>query len=464
MLMTIADAFWPEIAAGLRPEQISRRPSDCLAYSYDNGRHRSIAQAIIWAETLEQVQHVVKTCYQHHVCLTARGRGTGTPGGAIASPGGIILSLERMTQIVDFNPSNRSVRVECGVLNQTVQDIAADAQLFWPPDPSSAAFCTIGGNLAYNSGGPRAVKYGSTRDHVLAITAVTGTGDCLHTGFAAAKTACGYDLTRLLIGSEGTLAVIVDATLKLSPMQPASATLQAWFSDSQAIAAVVPALLACPAQACAIEYLDHACLTILRQQAHVVIPQGAQALLMIEIDGLASALDEAICLVQAICQQHACLKLDSALTDTDRQRLWATRKALSPALRHIAHHKINEDIVVPIHQLTALFTHLDRLAQQYAFTMVNFGHIGSGNLHVNVLLPTLTPAIEQQVEAYLAELFHIVLSLGGALSGEHGIGLDKKPYLAQAISPQALQLMHAIKQQFDPRGILNPDKLLPTLY
>lgn len=463
MQTTIPDVFWSVLATGLRPEQISRRPSDCLAYSYDNGRHRNIAQAIVWAETLEHVQHVVKTCYQHSVCLTARGRGTGTPGGAIPTPGGIILSLERLIKVLDFNPLNRSVRVESGVLNQTVQDMAASAQLFWPPDPSSAAFCTIGGNLAYNAGGPRAVKYGSTRDHVLAITAITGTGECLHTGFAAAKTACGYDLTRLLIGSEGTLAVIVDATLKLSPIQPASATLQAWFRDKQAIARVVPALLASPAQACAIEYLDPTCLAILRQQPNVIIPQGAEALLIIEVDGLASALPEAIRLIHNICQQHACLTVDSALTDADRQRLWATRKALSPALRQIAHHKINEDIVVPIHQLGPLFEHLDRLAQQYAFTMVNFGHIGSGNLHVNVLLPTLTPSIEQQVNAYLDELFHRVLSLGGALSGEHGIGLDKKPYLAQAVSEPALHLMHAIKQQFDPRGILNPDKLLPKI-
>jgi D-lactate dehydrogenase len=459
--MTILNAFWHALSLVMSPTQLLQDRAKCLNYSSDNGRHKSMPQGVVLPESIEQVQDIIRLCGQYHINVTARGRGTGTPGGAVATPNGIVLSLERMTKIIDFNPLNRSITVEAGVLNQSVQDLAVTAGLFWPPDPSSAAFCTVGGNVAYNAGGPRAVKYGATRDNVLALTAISGTGELLKTGFAMPKTACGYDLSRLLVGSEGTLAIIIDATLRLLPLQPATATLQVWFHSTKALAECIPALVACPAQACALEYMDGACLELLRQHSDLVIPPKAQALLMIEIDGLSSALPEAISLISAICRQYACIGIDSAFDKTARERLWRIRKALSPTLRQLAPHKINEDVVVPLHQLATLIEALARLAQDYQFLMVNFGHIGSGNLHVNVLLPHLSSSIQLQVDAYLSDLFHLVLQLGGALSGEHGIGLDKKPFMREALSPATLTMMRAIKNQFDPLAILNPDKLLP---
>ena len=459
--MPIPNDFWRQLRTHLTPEQLKRDAANCLTYSYDNGRHRALPSGVVLAETQRQVQRVIELCHHYSVPVTARGRGTGTPGGAVPTPQGLVLSLERMNRVLDFNPANRSIEVEAGVLNQTVQTITAEKQLFWPPDPSSAAFCTVGGNIAYNAGGPRAVKYGTTRDNVLAIKAITGTGEFLQTGFSTAKVACGYDLGRLLIGSEGTLAIIVAATLKLTPIQPAKATLQVWFRSSNAVATIIPALLQCPAIPCALEFMDSACLNLLRAHSDLMIPSDAKALLMIEVDGLKSSMPEAIQLISAICHSSkACLSIDSASDTTAREQLWIARKALSPTLRQLAPHKINEDIVVPIDQLTTLFNELQQLATRYAFTMVNFGHIGSGNLHVNVLLEHLTPAIAEQVERYLSELFGIVLRLGGCLSGEHGIGLDKKPYLTEALSRETRALMKAIKAQFDPHGILNPDKLL----
>lgn len=459
--MAISTLFWSSLRALLSPDQLLQAASDCHTYSYDNGRHRHLPLAVVLAHSLEQVQAVVQLCHHHGVAITPRGRGTGTPGGAVAAHQGIVLSLERMTEILEFTPSNRSMRVQAGVLNHSVQQLAATQGLFWPPDPSSAAFCTIGGNLAYNAGGPKAVKYGSTRDHVLTIQAVTGTGELLTTGFATAKTACGYDLNRLLIGSEGTLAIMVEATLKLLPLQPAQATLQIWLDSPLAAAELVPALLACPAQPCAIEYLDQACLDLLRQHKELAIPTAAQALLMVEIDGLASAMPEAIDRLRAVCRTPACLAIDSATEAQARERLWQIRKALSPTLRQLAPYKINEDIVVPVHQLPRFLNQLQHLAQAFPFTLVNFGHIGSGNLHVNALVSSWEADTQQQVDRYLQQLFQLVLHLGGCLSGEHGIGLDKKPFMTAAFAPTTLALMRAIKQQFDPKGILNPDKLLP---
>lgn len=457
--MSIPTDFWRALQPTFSAELLLQDPASCLTYSYDNGRHRALPCGVVLAETSAQIQQVIQLCGYYHIPITARGRGTGTPGGAITSPGGIVLSLERMEQILNFNPANRTIRVEAGVLNQTVQDLAATEHLFWPPDPSSAAFCSVGGNIAYNAGGPRAVKYGATRDNVLAITAITGAGELIQTGFNTVKAACGFDLGRLLIGSEGTLAIIVDATLKLLPLQPATATLQVWFSAEQNAAELIPALLHCPAQPCAIEFMDSACLALLRTHSPLVIPAGAQALLIIEVDGLKSALAEALLVISQLCSQAGCLNIESAQDASARAQLWRVRKALSPTLRKLAPHKINEDVVVPIDQLAPLLSALAHLAARYQFTMVNFGHIGSGNLHVNVLLPELNDSVQRQVKRYLAELFQLVLSLGGCLSGEHGIGLDKKPFIKDALTPATLALMQSIKAQFDPHHILNPDKL-----
>lgn len=458
--MPIPTDFWRTLRSqSCRPDQLLTDASSCLSYSYDNGRHRMLPGGVVLAESVLQIQQVIQCCGHYRLPVTARGRGTGTPGGAIPSAGGLVLSLERMTRILDFNPANRSITVEAGTLNQQVQDVAATQQLFWPPDPSSAAFCSIGGNIAYNAGGPRAVKYGATRDNVLAISAVTGCGDIIHTGSLNAKMACGFDLGRLLIGSEGTLAIITAATLRLLPQQPATATLQVWFSSEEAAAAIVPLLLQGPSTPCALEFMDQACLNLLRTHSAFAMPDAAQALLMIEVDGLPAALPEIIAMIRDLCQKNACLKIDSALTAAARQQLWLLRKALSPTLRKLAPHKINEDIVVPINRLAELLRELHDLAARYQFMMVNFGHIGSGNLHVNVLLPHLDAPMPARIEAYLNDLFHLVLRLEGCLSGEHGIGLDKKPFMSAAIDAPTLALMRSIKAQFDPLAILNPDKL-----
>jgi D-lactate dehydrogenase len=351
--------------------------------------------------------------------------------------------------------------VEPGVTNQAVQDAAAAAGFFWPPDPTSAAYCTVGGNLAYNSAGPRGVKYGTPRENVLGLRAVTGDGEEIRTGVSTSKGVVGYDLTRLLIGSEGTLAVITEAILKLTPLAEARRTMQAAYDSIHAAAQAVARIMAQPVTPCALEFIDARAIEMIRDYSRAELPAGAGALLMIETDGPAAAMDAAVRALQAACTLPGLVAFKAAATEAETVELWATRKALSPALRKIAPKKINEDVVVPVSRIPQLIAGLDRLSVEFGVTIVNFGHAGNGNIHVNLLVDPDDPQQMQQAHACLSRVFDLVLALDGTLSGEHGVGLEKRDYIGREIDPVTLSLMRRLKREFDPRGILNPDKLFP---
>ncbi len=434
-------------------------PATCLSYAYDNSRRQALPQAVALVDRHEQVVSIVRACHQHRVALTARGRGTNTTGATVPIAGGVVISFERMTRILRIAPEDRIAVVEPGVLNADLQAAIAPSGFFWPPDPTSAPYCSIGGNLACNAGGPRAVKYGATRDNVLGLRAVSGDGREFRCGGTTTKGATGYDLTRLLIGSEGTLALITEATLKLTPRAEALATLRAEFSDVSAAAAAVARIMAQAVTPCALEFLDDACLDLARQREPEVLPNDTGALLMIEVDGQAATLEHAVKAVSKAAAGKGLLRLQVASDRGEAAQLWRVRKALSPALRDLSPHKINEDVVVPVSQVPALIQATRELASRFEFPIVSFGHAGNGNLHVN-LLPRNTAELAR-AEDCLASLFATVIELGGTLSGEHGIGLSKRDFMPQAVDPNALHLMQALKQSFDPHGILNPGKLLP---
>lgn len=267
-------------------------------YGYDNSKHQRAADAVVFAQSIEQVQAVVRICARNRMPLTARGRGTATTGAAVPIQGGVVLSFERMTQIIEIDPQNRLARVQPGVLNGALQTAPAPYGFFWPPDPTSAAFCSIGGNLACNAGGPRAVKYGATRDNVLGLSFVDGQGHLIRTGTLTRKGAVGYDLTRLLIGAEGTLGLIVAATLKLTPLPEARGFMRLAFSDVASAALAVSAIMAQPHTPSALEFLDEASLNLIRQNAPELAPHG-RALLLIEVDGFASSLVQALAAIDA---------------------------------------------------------------------------------------------------------------------------------------------------------------------
>ena len=443
-------------------EQLLTDTADRWAYGYDNSRQQALPQAVCLARTHEQVLELVQVCLQHELPLVPRGRGTGTTGAVVPAAGGIVLSLEQMNQTLEIDPDNRIAIVSPGVSNQELQTAAARHGFFWPPDPTSAAVCTIGGNLAYNSAGPRAVKYGTPRENTLALRAVTGTGETLRTGTRTTKGVVGYDLTRLLIGSEGTLAIITEATLKLTPLAAAKRTLQAIYSSIEAAAAAVSALMAQALTPSSLEFMDGQAIDMVRQYADLGLPDSARALLMIEVDGSADSIEADARRVAEVAHNEGCLEVALAKDTAEIERLWRARKALSPALRNIAPKKINEDVAVPVSRLPQLIAGLQTLSQRHAIPIVNFGHAGNGNIHVNLLLDPDDPAQAAAADTCLSEVFSLVLELDGTLSGEHGVGRVKRDFVARELSPVALRLMAGIKQQFDPQNILNPGVGFPS--
>lgn len=453
--------FLHDLAAIATEKDLLTDPAECWTYGYDNSRRHALPAAVIFPRTHEQVCAIVQLCYRERVVLVPRGKGTGTTGATVPLNNAIVMSLERMTRILEVDPDNRLIRVEPGVTNEAVQLAAKQHGFFWPPDPTSAAVCTIGGNLAYNSAGPRAVKYGTPRENTLALKAVTGTGDTLHTGTCTTKGVVGYDLTRLLIGSEGTLAIITEATLKLTPLAESTQTMQAIYRDIDSAARAVASIMAQPVTPCALEFIDQNAIEMIRSYSDAALPENAGALLMIEVDGPLAAMQDSLAKVQAAASNDGLLSLTVAQSSAEVKALWATRKALSPALRNIAPKKINEDVVVPVSRLPELINGLNKLAEKYAIQIVNFGHAGNGNIHTNLLIDPDDPAQMHAAEQCLGDVFTLVLSLNGSLSGEHGVGLEKRDYISRELDPVSIRLMHQIKQQFDPHNILNPGKTLP---
>ena len=436
-------------------------PADCWPYGYDNSRRQALPQAVVFVTSATQVHDLVALCNEDVIPLTARGRGTGTTGSTVPDRGGIVASFERMDRVLRIEPRDRIAVVEPGVLNDDLQRAAAAHGFFWPPDPTSAAACTIGGNLAYNSAGPRAVKYGTPRENTLGLAAVTGGGEVIRTGVMTTKGVVGYDLTRLFIGSEGTLALITQATLKLTPLPQARRTLRAAYADIHAAAAAVSAIMAQSITPCALEMMDAAAIETVRRYADLPLPEGAAALLMIEVDGPAACIDASAEAVAQAARLPGLVELRLARDEVEVAALWKARKALSPALRHIAPKKINEDVVVPVSRMGDFIEGLEGLSRRHGVQIVNFGHAGNGNIHVNLLVDPDRGDDLARAQVCLEAMFGLVLDLGGTLSGEHGVGLEKRDYVGREIDPAALGLMRAIKRQFDPRGILNLGKGLP---
>jgi D-lactate dehydrogenase (quinone) len=441
--------------------------SERLTYGYDNSRKQAMPDAVALPANREQVVALVRACRAHRVPLIARGRGTNTTGAAVPVSGGIVVSFERMNRIIGIRPGDRCAVVEPGVLNGELQRALLEHRLFWPPDPTSADYSSIGGNLACNAGGPRAVKYGASRDNVLALTAVTGTGELIRCGTATTKGSTGYDLQRLLVGSEGTLGLIVEATLKLTPLPAARRALRALYSDVESAAAAVARLMAQATTPSMLEFMDGDALRLareymLRTNGHSDLPENAGALLMIETDGDAATLPAAIDALRTAAMGNGCLEVEPAADEAARERLWAARKALSPALRGLAPGKINEDVVVPVSRIPELVAGVRALAQETSLAIVCFGHAGNGNLHVNLMYDPADTDQNARAQTAMARVFALAISLGGTLSGEHGIGMAKRDFMPQAIDAPTLAAMRAVKAAFDPDGILNPGKLLPT--
>ncbi|KRG39276.1 dimethylmenaquinone methyltransferase [Stenotrophomonas panacihumi] len=460
-MTTLPAAFLDAASALLGPERWRTDEPTRQAHGQDDSRRFALPDAVAFPRDAEEVAALVRACAAHRVALVARGAGTATTGAAVPFNGGVVLSFARMNRIVEIRAADRCAIVQPGVLNGDLQEALAPHGLFWPPDPSSAAMCSVGGNLATNAGGPRAVKYGASRDNVLGLVAVTGSGEIIRCGGPYTKDATGYDLTHLIVGSEGTLALIVEATLKLTPRPRAQAGLRAFYRDVASAAAAVSRVMAQPVVPAMLEFMDAHAIALLRHNGSDVPEAGA--MLLIEADGDEDTLPYALQSLADAAEGDGMLSLDVAADGVARDRLWAARKALSPALRTIKPGKINEDVVVPVSRIPDLVSAMEALSVQADLPIVCFGHAGNGNLHVNIMYNDADAAETARAKAAMPKIFETVLALGGTLSGEHGIGVAKRDFMAQAFDAATLAAMRAVKAALDPAGILNPGKVLPPL-
>jgi len=431
-------------------------------YAHDETPRQVEPDAVLFPTSHDDVVALARIAFEHRIALTPRGAGSGNVGGAMPTPGSVVVSFECMQRVLEFDPDNRLIVVEPGVVTAEIERIARSAGLFYPPDPGSNAYCRIGGNLAMNAAGPRAVKYGVTRDYVLGLRAVTGSGQEIRTGCRTTKGVTGYDLTRLLVGSEGTLALITEATLKLLPAPEAVATLRVSYASTRAALDAVSRIMRQPVTPCALEFMDHRALDAIRPTgATDDLPPGTRALLMVEADGAVQDVPRQIAALERALAGDGLLDMKSGFKPDDITQLWAARKSLSHAVKQIAPLKINEDVVVPVSQLADFVDFIDQTANAQRLPIVSFGHAGNGNLHVNLMVHPDDADEMARADRTLEAIMQRVLALGGTLSGEHGIGSEKRRFVPQEIDPVTLGLMRAIKQQFDPRNLLNPGKLFP---
>ena len=451
-----------EFRAALGELRVFDDAATLALYSSDETPKHVTPAAVLFPNHHDHVEALVQIALAHRVPLVARGAGSGNVGGALPVVNGIVVSFECMQRVLEFDPDNRLIVVEAGVTAETIDTLAREAGLFYPPDPGSSAYAHIGGNLAMNAAGPRAVKYGVTRDYVLGLRAVTGTGDSIRTGCRTSKGVTGYDLTRLLVGSGGTLALITEATLKLLPAPEAFSTLRVCFDSSRHAIDAVSRVMRQAMIPCALEFMDRHALEAIRPTGTTDdMPAGTQALLMVEADGASAELPRQIAALKAALAGAGLLQLRESLDRQDASRLWAARKSLSHAIKQIAPLKINEDVVVPVSALPDFVDFLDGLGTRHQLPIVSFGHAGNGNLHVNLMVHPDDADEMARTEQCLNHLMQKVLELGGTLSGEHGIGTEKRRFVPQEIDPPTLALMRRIKQQFDPHSLLNPGKLFP---
>jgi glycolate oxidase len=432
---------------------------DRAVYGYDASRLKAMPEVVVFPGSAGEIAELMKLAHRHRVPVYPRGAGTSMVGAAVPGRGGMVVALSRLNRILEIDPDNMLAVVEPSVINAKLEAEAARQGLYYPPDPASFQFSTIGGNVAMNAGGPRAVKYGVTRDYVMGLEAVTARGELLRTGGRTAKGVVGYDLTRLLVGSEGTLGIFTKLILKLIPAPEASRTLLAVFPELEKAGRAVSDLIRSRVLPSTLELMDQACVRVVEDYLHMGLPVDAEALLLMEVDGRECVLDEDVERIRAICGELGAERVDVADSEAGREALWRARRSVSAALRRIRPDKINEDVTVPRSRVPDLIRTIHAIAERHGLTIANFGHAGDGNVHVNIMLDRSDSGEVRRAEQAVEELFRAVLDLEGTLSGEHGVGITKSPFFQWEVGRTGFDAMLAVKRALDPHNILNPDKM-----
>ena len=459
----IASGLLDALAACVGAAHVRTDPGSRAAYGTDALKRGAPADVVVLPSSTREVADVVRVCAERGMPMVPRGGGTGYTGGSVPTHGGVVLSLERMNRILEIDEANLVAVVEPNVVTGDLQDAVERVGLFYPPDPASLRQSVIGGNVAECAGGPRAFKYGTTKRYVLGLEAVLPTGEIVRTGGKAVKNVVGYDLTQLLVGSEGTLAIITQIILRLVPKPPKQATLRATFPDVESSVAAVTSIIRAGVVPAALELIDGDSLEAVARNLNVrsLAPEGTAALLLLEVDGIPEAIEEEAARVEHACRAAGATEVLRARDEQERQELWRVRRELSLSLKMIASLKLTHDVVVPKGRIPELFALVRDLRQRFRLRIPCFGHAGDGNIHVNIMVDK--DDADAIARAHRAEemLFAGVVALEGSISGEHGIGFAKARFLALELSDEEIALMKRIKKAFDPQGILNPGKIFP---
>ena len=433
-----------------------------ICYSYDATRIERLPDALLMPKTREEVASILGIANSEKIPVIPRGAGSGFAGGSVPARGGIILSLQRMDKIIEVNRNDFYIVAEPGVVTRNIQKAAEAEGLFYPPDPSSVNFCTIGGNISTGAGGARGVKYGTTKDYVMGLEVVLPTGDIIFTGTRAPRSVAGYDLTRLLVGSEGTLGVITKAILKLIPLPEKTVTVAAIFTSIHDAIAAIDHIIMSGVRPSVIEFMDNSSISVVRELLPESVREKGEAMVISEVDGPGTQVEEGLHRIEDICRKSGAVIVSAARTPQEREKLWTARRSVSPALYKINPTKINEDIVVPRSKLPDLMNEIGKIASTNKVQIVSFGHAGDGNIHINVMTDDKNEEEFKRAKKSVHELFEVTLRLGGSISGEHGIGMTKAPFLPMEVSDKVIGIMKGIKQTFDPNNILNPGKIWPS--
>ncbi|PLX82997.1 MAG: glycolate oxidase subunit GlcD [Desulfuromonas sp.] len=440
-------------------KHVTTEKADRICYSYDATQQQFLPDVVIYPGTAEEISLIMKMANAEMVPILPRGAGSGFTGGSLPVRGGIVLSTERMEKIIEIDEENLVATVEPGVVTEQFQKAVEKVGLFYPPDPASLKFSTLGGNVAECAGGPRCVKYGVTKDYIIGLEVVTPTGDIITTGGPTMKGVVGYDLTKLLCGSEGTLGIITRIVIKLLPLPEAKKTMLVLFDSIDGAAQSVSAIIRGKIIPATLEFMDGRTIDCVRQATGLDVPDAARALLIIEVDGDREFLDKQVGRITDIIQPLGVVEVRTATTPEESEALWQIRRSVSASLRKVNPDKFNEDICVPRSKVPEMIRRIDAIADRYQIPIVNFGHAGDGNIHVNIMIDKKVAGEMDKAEKAIEEVFRGALELGGTMSGEHGVGIAKAPYIPLEISDKAADYMKTLKRALDPNNILNPGKI-----
>lgn len=440
-------------------ENVKLNPEELILYSYDGMNRKFLPDAVVFPGNTEEVSEILKLANEEKMPVIPRGGGTGMVGGSVASEGGVILSLERMNGIIDIDAHNFTAVVEPGVITGDLHSAVEDIGLFYPPDPASLKFCTIGGNVATSAGGLRAVKYGVTKDYVIGLEVALPDGTVVSAGVRTLKGVVGYDLAKLFTGSEGTIGVITKIIMKLISKPESKVTLWAVFDRIEDSIKASLEVFYGKILPSTLEFMDKSCIKCVEEHLKVGLPLDAEAILLIVDDGDPLLTKKNGERIKDILEKNNAREVKIARDNEEEESFWKVRRSISPSLARLNPHKLNPDVTVPRSKLAEFVKGIHGITGKYNLVNANFGHIGDGNVHVNILYNRDNEEESRRAEKAVEEIDSLGVSLGGTISGEHGIGIAKLKYIGIELNEKQIEIMRKIKAVFDPNGIMNPNKI-----